>query len=82
MQKLDGKRICVYMETRHLEMAELIAKKHEIKKAEAIRILLDIGCDTYEAYAKIGVPQLAHMVKKAKQAIRAAALEEKQPSLF
>lgn len=82
MQKMDGKPVTVYMTNRQIEAIEKIAKRHEMRKSDVTRILLDIGIDTYEAYARIGVPQLAQIIKKAKRVISDAALSEKQPKLF
>lgn len=49
---------------------ERIAKRHNIKEAEAARKLLEIGLEAYQVYEKIGVPQLSEIVKKAKTAFR------------
>ena len=48
---------------------ERIAKRHNVKEAVIARHLLDIGLEAYQVYEKVGVPQLAEMVNKAKKAI-------------
>lgn len=78
MLKIDGKQIAVYLEHKQIQRLDVIAEKHGLKRAQALRLILDTGLDAYDTFAVIGIPQLAELVKRTKKACE----KQVQPTLF
>jgi len=79
MQKIQGGVTTnVILEKRQSEKLEEIGARFGLKKAQALRLLLDMGLESYSVYEGLGVAKLAEIAKKAKKACR----KDVQPSLI
>lgn len=78
MRKIEGPQITIKLEQNQIDRIDRVAKRHGIKRNQAMRLLLETGLDAYEAYSMVGVPQLAELVKKTRKACERAI----QPSLI
>jgi rRNA-processing protein FCF1 len=68
MQKI-GDQFNVTITEETIAEIKRIAKKHNIKQAEAARNLMEMGLETYQLCEKAGVPQFAEIFKRLKTAI-------------
>lgn len=68
--KIQGRPVTIYLTDEQLERLEKIAQIHQIPRAEATRRMLDLGTDVYETYSGVGIPQLAELMKRARNACR------------
>ena len=65
-----GPRFQVNFAPETLKRIEEISEKHDMKRSEVIRIMVDLGLDVYEYYKILGVPQLADFYKRIKKAVK------------
>lgn len=68
MQKIGGPIVITVPEDLKARI-DAISKKYDLSRAEAARRIMTLGIEVFEDFERIGIPQVAEMVKKAKKAI-------------
>lgn len=70
MQRIDGGApFALIMPPELTERLKRVQKRHNMTRAEAMRLMTSFGLDVYEDYEKLGVVKLAEIFKRAKKAI-------------
>ena len=78
-EKIDGPRIPINIHKELVARIQKIAKRQGVPRAEAMRIAMEIGADTIEAYGKVYVScDLETVQQRAKAAIK----KDIAPALF
>jgi predicted DNA-binding ribbon-helix-helix protein len=77
-QRIDGLRLTIRIEQQQIDKLDAIAKRFQIPRNQALRMILDTGLDAYGVYEKVGVVKLAELTKKTRKALEAYI----QPSLI
>jgi predicted DNA-binding ribbon-helix-helix protein len=78
MEKIDGIRTAIVLEQYQIDRLNEIAKRFNIKRAEATRRIIDTGLDAYAVYEGLGVVKIAEIIKRTREACEKSV----QPSLF
>lgn len=70
MQRI-GTKITVTVPDKVLKEIDKVAERHQVSKAEASRMLLEIGLDAYRVYLPTGIINLAEFLKRLKKKFKA-----------
>jgi hypothetical protein len=65
-QKIGEHRITITVSPEQLERIEKIMKRHDIKKAQVVRNVMDVGLDVYDELSIIGIRGSYELYEKCK----------------
>lgn len=70
MQRIeDGLKTSVMLKEHQVKKLEEIAKRFGLRRAQAHRIVLEAGLESYSVFENVGMAKLAELVVKTKRAV-------------
>lgn len=72
MQRIDGTSLHVIVDTETLQRIDKIAQRQRLKRSQAMRRLMQVGCDVYEDLEAVGFVKMSEIIGEARRRITPA----------